>query len=108
MTGAVERVSGAPDALDRARNALRRRYHNHQIDSTDVDAELKAGGANYRAQLAIFQTVLHFQTNVAIKRGVVRLDLVGQLRQEFFQPQSDLLRSGANVGKNENRLLAVN
>ena len=74
----VQRMSGAADALDRARNAFRRRHHDDEIDRADVDPELETGRANDRAQFAILQPVFDFEPHTAIERGVMGFDLVAQ------------------------------
>ena len=71
-------MAGAADALDRARNAFRRRHHDDEIDRADVDAELEAGGANDRAQFAILQPVFDFETHAAIERSVMHFNLVAR------------------------------
>ena len=46
---AIERMTGAPNALNRARNAFWRRHHYHEINRADIDAQLQAGRTNHRA-----------------------------------------------------------
>ena len=99
VTGAIEGMAGSTNALDRARNAFRCRDHDDEIDRADVDAELETGGANNGAQFAIFQSVFDFETYAAIERSVMRFDLVAEIRQQFFQAQSNLFRRGATLVK---------
>ena len=75
VTAAVERMAGAPDPLNRARDAFRRRDHHHEIDRADIDPHFQARRANDRAQFAVLQPVLHFEPHAAIERGVMDLDL---------------------------------
>ena len=102
VTRAIERMAGAANALDRARNAFGRRHHDDEIDCANVDAELETGGTDNGAQLAIFQSVFDFEPHTAIERSVMRFNLVAQLRQQFFQAQSNLFRGGTNIGKDKN------
>jgi hypothetical protein len=84
VTGAIQRMAGATDALNGARHAFRRRHHHDEIDCPDVDSQFQAGRANHRAQLAVFQTVLHLQTDAAIERRVMDFNLFREIRQQLF------------------------
>ena len=83
----VQRMPGAPDALDRARDAFRRRHHHDQIDRADIDPHLEAGRANDGAQLAILQPIFNFEPHAAIERRVMRFDLLRELGQQLLQLQ---------------------
>ena len=83
VASAIERMSGTSDALDRARNTFWCRHHHDEIDRADVDAEFETGRANDGAQLAVFQPVLNFKSNAAIKRSMMRFDLIGKFGQQF-------------------------
>ena len=108
VAGAIERMAGTSDALNRARNAFRCRYHDDEIDRADVDAEFEAGRANDGAQFAVFQTVFDFESNAAIERSVMCFDLIGEFGQELFQAKTDLLRRGANIREDKHRLARPN
>ena len=105
---AIERMAGAPNALDRARNTFWRRHHHHQVDRADIDPHLEAGRANHRPQFAILQPVFDLEPHAAIERGVMGFDLLRQIRQQFLQAQTELFRGRAHIGENENRLPGAN
>ncbi len=67
VTCAIQRMTGTTNTLNGARYAFRRCHHHDEIDGTDVDSQLQAGRAHHRAQLAIFQTVLHLQPHTAVE-----------------------------------------
>ena len=50
--GLVHAVVGAADALQQARDALRRADLDHLVDAAPVDAEIERGGRDHGAQLA--------------------------------------------------------
>ena len=59
LTGRIKPVIGAPDALKKARRSLGRAHLHDQIDVTPIDAEVEAGGADQRAQLAVRHRGFH-------------------------------------------------
>ena len=55
---AADRMAGAADALQEARDRARRAELADEIDVADVDAELERGGRDQRLELAVLQPLL--------------------------------------------------
>ncbi len=62
LRGLAELVAGAPDALQPARDRLRRLDLDHQVDGAHVDAELEAGGRDQARQLPGLEHLLDHET----------------------------------------------
>ena len=69
---AVDRVAGAPDPLQEARDRARRAELADQIDVADVDAELERGGRDQRLQLAALQPLLGVEPLLLGEAAVMR------------------------------------
>ena len=81
VTAAIERMPGASNPLDRARNTFRRGHHHDEIDRADVDPHFQARRADDRTQLPVLQPVFHFEPHTAIERRVMDLDLRREIGQ---------------------------
>ena len=99
--GLAEGVAGAAESLQRARDAFRRGDHDDEIDEADVDAHLKAGGADHGAELALLEAVLDVEADLAVERGVVDFDLAAELGQDLLEAMADALGAAAGVGEDE-------
>src|SRR6266852_6924736 len=101
-------MSGAPDALDSARNSFWRRDHDDEIDRADVDSQFETGRANHRPQFAVLQAIFHGKTHAPVKRCVMSFDLIRELGQQLFKSQPDLFCGGADIRENKHRLSSPN
>ena len=93
----VDRVSRASHALEGARDALGRADHHDSVDVTDVDPELEAGGADHGAQVARLEPVLDLLADVAVERGMVAFDGLGEGGQGELEPVGDAFGAGPRV-----------
>ena len=73
---AADAVARAADALQEGGDRARRAQLAHEVDFTDVDAELERGGRHQRAQLAAFQALLGVQARFLGEAAVVRGDVL--------------------------------
>src|SRR5215203_2659485 len=62
----VQRMARAPDALNSARNTLRRGDHYHEVDRADIDSQFETGRTYDRAQFAILQPIFDFQADASV------------------------------------------
>ncbi len=97
----VERMSGAADALQPVRHALRRLELEHEIDRPDVDSQLERARADERAQRARLERLLEHETPLARQRSVVRKREL--LAGERVDPRRHLLGLRAIVDEDERR-----
>ncbi len=74
---AVDRVPGAPDPLQKARDRARRAELADQIDIADIDAELQGRGRHQRFQRAMLQPLLGVEPLLLGKAAVMRGHLIG-------------------------------
>ena len=72
---AADRVAGAADPLQEARDRARRAELADEIDVADVDAELERGGGDQRLQLAGLQPLLGIEPLLLGEAAVVRGDI---------------------------------
>src|ERR671923_257415 len=97
-------MSRSTNTLNRARNAFWRRHHHDQVDRANINSELETGRTDDGPKFAIFQAIFYGEPNATIKRSMMNLDRVRQLRKVFAQSQSNLFRSRADIGENDDRL----
>ena len=71
--GLADLVAGAPDPLQRARDARRRLDLDDQVDRAHVDAELEAAGGHHAGQPSALQVVLDEGPLLLRDRAVVGL-----------------------------------
>ena len=93
----VDRVSRASHALEGARDALGRADHHDGVDVPDVDAEFEAGGADHGAQVARLEPVLDLLADVAVERGMVAFNRLGERGQGELEPMGDAFGAGPRV-----------
>ena len=72
---AADRVAGAADALQEARDRARRAELADEVDVADVDAELERGGGDQRLQLAALQPLLGVEALLLGEAAVMRGDI---------------------------------
>ena len=65
-------MAGAADALDAARDGLRRLDLQDEVDGAHVDAELERRGRNEAGELAGLEELLDHEALLAGERAVVR------------------------------------
>ena len=97
----VQRVTRATDALQAARDRLRRLDLDHEIDRAHVDAELERRRRDETRNAARLQVFLDDHALLARQRAVVRARnlILGQL----VQPQRQPLREPAIVHEDDRR-----
>ena len=93
----VDRVSRASHALEGARDALRGRDHHDGVDVADVDPEFEAGGADHGAEVARLEPVLDLLADVAVERGMVAFNRLGERGQGELEPMGDAFGAGPRV-----------
>ncbi len=95
----VERVAGAPDPLEPARDRLGRLDLDDEVDGAHVHAELERRGGDQARDLALLQQLLDLHALLTGQRAVVRAGdgLLGQLVQAEREP----LRKPAVVDKQD-------
>ncbi len=120
MLDLADAVAGAPDALQPARDRLRRLDLQHEIDGAHVDAELQRAGRDQARQLAGLQQLLDLRALLARERAVVGardldrrrasaasppsgVHLRRSLRGELVQPQREALGGAAVVDEDDRR-----
>ena len=88
LRNGAELVARAPDALQSARDRLRRLHLDDKIDSAHVDPELERGRGDEARDLPGLQQLLDLQPLLASERAVVRArDLsLGQFVQAQCEP----------------------
>ncbi len=72
---AVDRVAGAPDPLEKARDRARRAELADEVDLADVDAELERGGRDQRFERAALEALLGIEPLLLGEAAVVGGDL---------------------------------
>ena len=102
----AELVPGAADALQAARDRLRRLDLDHEVDRAHVDAELEARGRDEARDAPGLQVLLDELALLARERAVVRArDL---LLRELVQPQREPLGEPAVVDEDDRRAMLAN
>ncbi len=101
----VDAVAGAADALQPARDRLRRLDLQHQVHRAHVDAQLQRARRHQARQLARLQQLLHLRALLARQRAVVgaRDVRVGQL----VQAQRHALGRAAVVDEHDRRRVGL-
>ena len=97
----AERVAGAADPLQAARDRLRRLDLDHEVDGAHVDPELERRGRDEARDAARLQVLLDLRPLLARERAVVRArDL---LLRELVEPQREPLGEPAVVDEDDRR-----
>ena len=97
----AERVTRAPDPLQRGRDAAHRADQADELDLADVDAELERRRGDQRPQLARLQPRLDLQPALARQAAVVRGDVLGA--DPLAEPVRQPLGQPARVGEDQGR-----
>ncbi len=92
-------VTGAPDALDPARDRSRRLHQHDEIDGAHVDAELETRRGDDRAQPALFQLRLDLHALLARQRPVVRAYEL--LARELVETRGEPFGEAARVAEHD-------
>mgnify|MGYP001393552742 CR=1 FL=1 len=92
LSDAVGTVSGAPEPLERARNAAGRADEQDLIDGLVIHAQFERTGADNGFQLAARQAVLRILAGGGVKRSVMDADPRGLAGQEMLQSHGEALR----------------
>ena len=102
---ALDRMSGAPDPLQEARDRARRADLADQIDVADVDAEFERGGGDQRLELAALQTLLGIEPLLLGQAAVMRGQLM--LAQALGQLTRRPLGHAARVDEDQGRAMRL-
>ena len=97
----ADAVPGAADALQAARDGLRRLDLQHEVDGAHVDAELEAARRDEARQLAGLEHLLDDRALLARERAVVGARDV--LAGELVEPQREALGLAAGVDEDDRR-----
>ena len=97
----AERVAGAADPLQAARDRLRRLDLDHEVDGAHVDPELERRGRDEAWDAARLQVLLDLRALLARERAVVRARNL--LLRQLVQPQRQPLGEAAVVDEDDRR-----
>ena len=105
LRNGAELVAGAADALEPARDGLRRLDLDHEVDGAHVDAELERGGGDEARDPAGLQVLLDQDALLAREAAVVR---PGELAPgELVEAQGEALGEPAVVDEDDRRAVLL-
>ena len=101
LRGRLDAVTGAADPLQEGRDVAGRAELAHEVDVTDVDAELERRGGDEEGEGAALQALLGLEPPLARKAPVVGGDLL--LAEPFGEGAGGALGEPARVREDEGR-----
>ena len=101
----AHRVAGTADPLQQSRDGARRGDLTHEVDVTDVDAELQRRGRDQRLQLAALELLLGVEALLARHAAMMRSDLV--LAETLGQRARHALGQAPGVDEHQRRAVLL-